>query len=101
MRLPLERAHELQLILLEVSELVPVLHDRREHLIGRHVHRALYQAVVARQCRHFLLLFLRRLTSIFFLLQSGGLGGCQLFCRFSGLEHLGGGLWLTDLPVEF
>ena len=59
MRFPLKCTHKLQLILLEISELVPVFDDRRHDFISGHVHCALNQAVVTGQCRYFLVFLLR------------------------------------------
>jgi hypothetical protein len=59
MRLSLKCTHKLQLILLEISELVPVFDDRRHDFISGHVHCALNQAVVTRECRYFLVFLLR------------------------------------------
>ena len=59
MRLSLKCTHKLQLILLEISELVPVFDDRRHDFISGHVHRALNQAVVTGQRCYFLVFLLR------------------------------------------
>ncbi len=59
MRFSLKCTHKLQLILLEISELVPVFDYRRHDFISGHVHRALNQTVFTGQCRYFLVFLLR------------------------------------------
>jgi hypothetical protein len=80
---------------------MPIFNYWWEYLISRHIHRALYQAIFTSERSYFLLFFLRWLTSVFFLLRSGRLCSCQLFCCFPCLKNLRRRLRLPNLPIEF